>query len=148
MHVRPDISLYVTHTMLYRYCSIAFLIPNQEDWGLYPLLDTGAPGYLLRDGRETVVRPGNYVVLGRLSKYMSASDRFKSEQWDSIDKNPVDIQLNPENPPRRVPTRDRDTQSRSQGQSEKNQLVWTHWLYEIEKSLTLPFSNERFELIF
>lgn len=79
MHVRPDISLYVTHTMLYRYCSIAFLITNQEEWGIYPLLDTGDLGYILRDRRETAVRPGNYVVLGRFSKYMSASDLFKSK---------------------------------------------------------------------
>lgn len=68
MHVRPEISLYVTHSMLYRYCSIAFIIPTHEEWGLYPLLTTGSPGHLLRDGRETPVRPGNYIVLRQQGK--------------------------------------------------------------------------------
>ncbi|KAJ5212752.1 uncharacterized protein N7498_004398 [Penicillium cinerascens] len=95
--------IYVTYQMLYRYCSMIFIIPSQQTWSLFSLLQNGTlGGYVPREDSQTLVAPGNYIVL------------------DHQNRTPITIQLTPERAPRRVTTWDRSTQS--QGQRERDRL--------------------------
>ncbi|KAJ6058855.1 uncharacterized protein N7446_008438 [Penicillium canescens] len=54
---------HLTHEMLYRYCSMIFIIPGHQTWAIFPILHDESPGRVLRSDRQTPIKPGNYLVL-------------------------------------------------------------------------------------
>ncbi|KAJ6033271.1 hypothetical protein N7444_011042 [Penicillium canescens] len=91
---------HLTHEMLYRYCSMIFIIPGHQTWAIFPILHDESPGRVLRSDRQTPIKPGNYLVL---DDGKHAKSRVTSESA-----------------PRRVTTQ--DPSSRSEGQRERNHL--------------------------
>ncbi|KAJ6187864.1 hypothetical protein N7519_002772 [Penicillium mononematosum] len=81
--------------MLYRYCSLIFLFSNENEWAIYKLRRNSTPGPALRPSGRALVDPGNYM-------------------------NPIAVNLTTNSAPRRVTTRDPDTQS--QGRSDRDRL--------------------------
>ncbi|KAJ5594222.1 uncharacterized protein N7459_000430 [Penicillium hispanicum] len=86
--------------MLYRYCAMIILHSGRA-WSMFDLHDNGAHGTALGACDETLVEPGNYIILDQGGQ-------------------PITIELTTENPPRRVCTQDYHT--RSEWQSERDQL--------------------------
>ncbi|OQE24757.1 hypothetical protein PENFLA_c009G09101 [Penicillium flavigenum] len=93
---------YVSAGMLYRYCSLVFLFSEENEWAIYKLRRNRTPGPALRPSGRALVDPGNYIVLDK-------------------DQNPTAINLTTNSAPRRVTTRDPDTQSR--GRNDRDRLV-------------------------
>lgn len=60
---------YVTYEMLYRYCRIIFIIPAEQRWSIFNLLEDGSTGRPLRNDRRATIKPGNYIVLGHQGKH-------------------------------------------------------------------------------
>ncbi|KXG48708.1 uncharacterized protein PGRI_025780 [Penicillium griseofulvum] len=92
---------YISGEMLYRYCSLIFLFPEEKNWGIFRLLKTGATGGILRSSGRTSVNPGDYIVLDQ-------------------DQNPITVNLTTNSAPRRIRTH--DISPKSQGYSECDQL--------------------------
>ncbi|KAJ5468884.1 hypothetical protein N7475_006636 [Penicillium sp. IBT 31633x] len=101
---------YVTYEMLYRYCRIIFIIPAEQRWSIFNLLEDGSTGRPLRNDRRATIKPGNYIVLGN----------GLGDSNISVDRTPITIQLTTEQAPRRVITEDRS--SGSQGRGERDRL--------------------------
>ncbi|KAJ5191755.1 uncharacterized protein N7498_010740 [Penicillium cinerascens] len=94
---------HLTCEMLYRYCSMIFIIPNHRRWALFPLRQNGSTSrHMLRGDSPNPVHPGNYIVL------------------DYQYQGPITVQLTSECAPRRVTTQDQS--DRSQGRSERELL--------------------------
>jgi hypothetical protein len=51
-----------------------FIIHSQEVWSLFPLLQDGLPGRVLHHDRQTLLRPGNYIVLRDSGKCVACLD--------------------------------------------------------------------------
>ncbi|KAJ6083554.1 hypothetical protein N7467_007689 [Penicillium canescens] len=96
---------HLTHEMLYRYCSMIFIIPGHQTWAIFPILHDESPGRVLRSERQTPIKPGNYLVL-------------------DDDQQPMIVQLTGESAPRRVTTQ--DPSSRSEGRRERG-LLQSHF---------------------
>ncbi|CAI7615232.1 unnamed protein product [Penicillium viridicatum] len=92
---------YISPEMLYRYCSLIFLFPNENEWAIYNLLENGNTGAALRHSSRAPVGPGNYIVL-------------------DTDGNPTTVNLTTECAPHRVRTR--DINSQVQGQNDRDRL--------------------------
>lgn len=122
MGVTPSDPLYITGSMLYRYCRHIFIIPSYRPWAFYSLLDDGSVGDRLQDN-ETPVQPGNLIVLDQESECV-LSPSHPSNNGNVLGHNPITVNLTTENAPRRVTTRSTDGQT--QGQRERNSLVRQH----------------------
>ncbi|KAJ6019300.1 hypothetical protein N7522_001367 [Penicillium canescens] len=71
---------HLTHEMLYRYCSMIFIIPGHQTWAIFPILHDESPGRVLRSDRQTPIKPGNYLVLddGKHAKSRASQHRAVS----------------------------------------------------------------------
>ncbi|KAJ5616306.1 hypothetical protein N7537_001420 [Penicillium hordei] len=92
---------YVSAEMLYRYCSLIFLFPDENEWAIYKLRRNGTTGAALRSSSRASVGPGGYIVL-------------------DTNGNPTTVNLTTECAPRRVRTR--DINSQVQGRHERDRL--------------------------
>lgn len=112
---------HLTWDMLYRYCSMIFILPGENQWALFPLSESNEQiGNPISQDSRGRVSPGNYLVLGLQSPYGTPL----CLTWlISIDKAEIEVDLTTERPPRRVLTQDRSPDSLSQGRTERDRLV-------------------------
>ena len=62
--------------MLYRYCSMIFIIPSQHQWSLFHLADNGSTGAVLPYNGQAAIQPGNYIVLDQGRQVASMNTSF------------------------------------------------------------------------
>ncbi|KAJ5487017.1 hypothetical protein N7530_001317 [Penicillium desertorum] len=118
---------YVSAEMLYRYCSLVFLFPNENEWAIYKLRRDSTPGPALRPSGRASVDPGNYIVLDK-------------------DQDPIAVNLTTNSAPRRVTTREPHTQSQDRSDRDRLQTAFRNSLRERDNCCAITGQSRPIDL--